>query len=79
MERKQEIMEQERELTEEQLTIQAMLQEKARDHRLPQNDYSQDDAEILPVPSAIVHHAPLGSMKRTSCKYHFYLCLFFYV
>ncbi|KAL2742349.1 hypothetical protein V1477_009978, partial [Vespula maculifrons] len=69
MERKQEIMEQERELTEEQLTIQAMLQEKARDHRLPQNDYSQDDAEILPVPSAIVHHAPLGSIKRTSCKF----------
>ncbi|KAF7396656.1 hypothetical protein HZH66_007518 [Vespula vulgaris] len=76
MERKQEIMEQERELTEEQLTIQAMLQEKARDHRLPQNDYSQDDAEILPVPSAIVHHAPLGSMKRTSylSLCHFKIC-----
>ncbi|KAK2581840.1 hypothetical protein KPH14_002306 [Odynerus spinipes] len=73
-ERKQEIIEQERELTEEQLAIQAMLE--ARDQRVSQNDYSQEDAEVLPVPSAIVHHSPLGSVKRTTYMSlcHFKIC-----
>lgn len=74
MERKQEMIEQERELTEEQLTIQAMLE--ARDQRMSQSDYSQEDAEILPIPSAIIHRTPLGSVKRTSYMSlcHFKIC-----
>ncbi|KAL2713182.1 uncharacterized protein V1478_017375 [Vespula squamosa] len=74
MERKQEIIEQERELTEEQLTIQTMLEAKARDQRVSQGDYPPDEAEALPVPSA--HHAPLGSVKRTSYMSlcHFKIC-----
>ncbi|XP_046819479.1 uncharacterized protein LOC124424454 [Vespa crabro] len=76
IERKQEMEEQERELTEEQLTIQAMLEAKARDQRLSQGDYPPDEPEALPVPSAIVHHAPLGSVKRTSYMSlcHFKIC-----
>lgn len=72
MRRKQETIEQERELTEEQIAIQAILDAKARSQRGPQTlpeDFSIEDSETLPVPSAIFNHGPQHSGKRTSCKY----------
>ncbi|XP_012282565.1 uncharacterized protein LOC105700892 [Orussus abietinus] len=70
-ERKQEAFEQERELTEEQIAIQEILEEKMRSQR----KYAKDDAEVLPVPSAVIH-APIRGEKRTSYMTlcHFKIC-----
>lgn len=68
---KREMMEDEQELTEAQYEIQAMLEAKARNQRVPQtvqSEYSGDQAEMLPIPSAVVYHGPTNSGKRTSCK-----------
>ncbi|XP_015188336.1 PREDICTED: uncharacterized protein LOC107072703 [Polistes dominula] len=72
--RLKQLMEQERELTEEELTIQAMLEAKARDQRV--DDYPPDDTETLPIPSAVVHHTSPVSNKRISYMNlcHFKIC-----
>ncbi|XP_066588012.1 uncharacterized protein CNMa [Prorops nasuta] len=69
IDRKQEVYEQERELAEEQIEIQAMLEAKAK-------EFSSEAAEMLPVPSAVVNHGPLHSGKRTSymALCHFKIC-----
>lgn len=70
---KQEIFEDERELSEAQLEIQAMLEAKARNHRVPHHpgpsEFSSEDTEILPVAEPRVNPGPTHSGKRTSCKY----------
>ncbi|XP_043270540.1 uncharacterized protein CNMa [Venturia canescens] len=80
--RKHEVLEQARELENEKMVIQGMLdeQEEARRnqrmHQSVQNDYSGEDIEMLPIPSAIVHHGPVHSGKRTSYMTlcHFKIC-----
>ncbi|XP_015592992.2 uncharacterized protein LOC107266731 isoform X2 [Cephus cinctus] len=78
IDRKHEVIDQERELTAEQITLQAILEAKERDQRINQGfqrDFLNEDAEALPVPSAIVH-SPIHSGKRTSymALCHFKIC-----
>lgn len=61
-----EIIEDERELREVQLEIEGLLlKEKVQIIR--------EQAEILPIPSAIVQHGPTNMGKRTNCKYLWFL------
>ncbi|XP_008545491.1 uncharacterized protein LOC103569782 isoform X1 [Microplitis demolitor] len=77
---KQEIFEDERELSEAQLEIQAMLEAKARNHRVPHHpgpsEFSSEDTEILPVAEPRVNPGPTHSGKRTSymALCHFKIC-----
>lgn len=73
MRHKQEVIDQERELTEEQIAIQAILDAKARSQRghetMLEEEFSMEDTETLPVPSAIFNPGPQHTGgKRTSCK-----------
>lgn len=67
---KNEMIEDEQELKEAQYEIQAMLEAKARNHRLQpiQTEFSGEQSEMLPIPSARVNQGSINSGKRTSCK-----------
>lgn len=78
---KQEVIDQERELTEEQIAIQAILDAKARSQRghetMLEEEFSMEDTETLPVPSAIFNPGPQHTGgKRTSYMTlcHFKIC-----
>ncbi|XP_015123209.1 uncharacterized protein LOC107045437 [Diachasma alloeum] len=77
---KHEILEEERELTEAELEVQAIIEAKLRNQRILQpieSESSNEEAEMLPIPSAVVHHAPVGHTgKRTSYMglCHFKIC-----
>ncbi|XP_063975699.1 uncharacterized protein LOC135161761 [Diachasmimorpha longicaudata] len=77
---KHEILEEERELTEAELEVQAIIEAKMRNQRIVQpivRESSNEEAEMLPIPSAVVHHAPLGNTgKRTTYMTlcHFKIC-----
>lgn len=63
--------EQERELGEEQMEIQAYLARKAsmrREEEL-QEELSDESPEALPVPSAIIDKQSMHNGKRTNCKH----------
>ncbi|XP_051176567.1 uncharacterized protein LOC127291458 [Leptopilina boulardi] len=74
---KQEVIDQEKELTEEQIAIQAILDDKARnqkDHQTMLEEFSMEDTETLPVPSAIFN-PPQHNGKRTYMTLcHFKIC-----
>lgn len=74
---KHEIYEDERELTEAELELQAIFEVKMRNQRILRpihSELSREAAEMLPIPEAVVHHAPMGGHpgKRTSCEYNCY-------
>lgn len=79
MRHKQEVIDQEKELTEEQIAIQAILDAKARSqkgHQTIPDEFSMEDSETLPVPSAIFNPGPQHTGgKRTSCKYNFIIII----
>ncbi|XP_034940877.1 uncharacterized protein CNMa [Chelonus insularis] len=77
---KREIIEEERELVA-QMEIQAMLEAKSRNHRIPSHsippELGIEGPEMLPIPSAIVNPGPTHSGKRTSSYMalcHFKIC-----
>lgn len=75
VERKHVMLEEERELMEEHIAAaSAAAAAKAALSRI--TDLSEEDPQILPVPSALVHHGPLQSGKRTSymALCHFKIC-----
>lgn len=74
MEKKHRVVEQEHEITDEQIDLEAMLQAKAMEQRdQPQFDYpmedmepeSESEPEALPMPAAMVHR---GQQQPTSSK-----------
>ncbi|XP_074101870.1 uncharacterized protein LOC141529272 [Cotesia typhae] len=77
---KLEISEDERELSDAQLEIQAMLEANVRNQRVPHYpippEFLSEDPEALPVPEPRVNPGPTHSGKRTSymALCHFKIC-----
>lgn len=79
---KHRVVEKEHEITDEQITLQAMLEAKAQEReRTISPDYSalQPEAEALPVPAAMIHHGNQqhpGKRHGTNAVSYMSLCHF---
>ncbi|KAG7205219.1 hypothetical protein KM043_018304 [Ampulex compressa] len=77
IEQKENILERERELSELRMTIQTIMEARAK-MRNQNVDYSAEEPEILPIPSAVVNQTPQQTGKRTGATFmslcHFKIC-----
>ncbi|XP_018044178.1 PREDICTED: uncharacterized protein LOC108684388 isoform X2 [Atta colombica] len=81
IEQKQRVVEQENEITDEQIEIQALLEAKARERERAMlmeqpPDYSSGEAEpeALPVPAAMIHDHQHPGKRQDMSLCHFKIC-----